>query len=62
MVFSATEDRKEELGVKGLPTGSVVTRIFDKETEAELGDTAKEEQCLHMPQVQSPGLKLLGDP
>lgn len=32
------------------------------ETEADLGGTAKEEQCLHLPHMQSPGLKLLEEP
>lgn len=57
--FLCTEERKEELRIEGLPPGSVITCVFDKETEADLGDTAEEHRCLHMPHMQIPDLTLL---
>lgn len=56
--FLCTGERKEELRIEGLSPGSVVTCVFDKETEAELGDTA-EDRCLHMLHIQIPDLKVL---
>lgn len=41
LVFSATEDRKEELGIEALPT-EVLSHVSQQaETEADLGGTAK---------------------
>lgn len=52
MGFLCPEERKEELGIGGCPPGGVVT-------EADVGDTAEEVRCLHMPHMQTPDLTLL---